>query len=156
MSYCLNCVFRLITTRSLTKFYGNRNIRKPKASELLTNHLIQRSKPPWTSFSVRYNSVKNDQFGLSHFNWQVDDANYHILRTGCYPFIKYHCTRRPYQDLTLENNLFTLLKVLNLGIPTLAYGVGTWFLVNHEEVVKTSCGPVKVYFLYKEDRGAEY
>lgn len=34
---------------------------------------------------------------------------------GCYPYIKYHCTRRPYQDLTFEDLFFRAIKVFNLG-----------------------------------------
>ncbi|KAG7468261.1 hypothetical protein MATL_G00141150 [Megalops atlanticus] len=129
---------------------------RPAASEVLTCHLLQRRLPPWTSFCVRYSAISNDQFGLSNFNWEVPGANYHILRTGCFPFIKYHCTKAPRQDLHLENTFFTALKLINLGIPCLAYGVGSWLMVGASETVQTSVGPVTVYFLYKEREGAQY
>lgn len=133
-----------------------RNKLKPNASEVLTQHLRQRSLPEWTSYFVRYKSVVNDNFAMSHFNWPVDGQNYHILRTGCFPFIKYHCSKRPWQDLKLENTIFTLLKVLNLGIPTLAYGIAACFLIKHEELVRTSQGEVKIYFLMSEEKGAMF
>jgi hypothetical protein len=126
----------------------------PAASEVLTQHIRQQGHPPWTSYFVSYKDVINDQFGLSHFNWKVDQANYHILRTGCFPFIKYHCSKRSHQDLSLENKIFTALKVLNLGLPTLAYGIAVCFLIKHKEIIKTRKGDVNIYFLIPEDKGA--
>ncbi|XP_061773131.1 uncharacterized protein C15orf61 homolog [Nerophis ophidion] len=135
--------------------YGHSTPR-PAASEVLTCHLRQRKLPPWTSFCVRYSAVQNDQFGLSNFNWSVQGSNYHILRTGCFPFIKYHCTKAPPQSLHFEDRFFTMLKVINLGVPCLAYGIGCWMVVGAAETVHTSLGPVTVYFAYKEDEGAQY
>ncbi|XP_066541489.1 uncharacterized protein C15orf61 homolog [Hoplias malabaricus] len=135
--------------------FGSKRPR-PAASEVLTCHLSQRRIPPWTSFCVRYSAVMNDQFGLSNFNWQVQGVNYHILRTGAFPFIKYHCTKAPPQNLDFENRFFGVLKVINLGLPCLAYGLGSWMVVRVKETVQTSAGPVTVYFAYKEVEGAQY
>lgn len=88
---------------------------RPAASEVLTSYLKQAKEPPWTSFFVKYVSVKNDQFGKSHFNWKVGSSNYHVLRTGCFPYIKYHCSKRIYQNLELENTMMTAIKIINFG-----------------------------------------
>lgn len=130
---------------------------RPLASELLTSHLIQRNLPHWTSFFVPYKSVVNDQLGQSHFNWPIDGStNYHVLRTGCFPYIKYHCTKRAYQDLRMENRLFGVLKLMNLGVPTLCYGLVSVLLVKHSEIVQTHKGPVLIYFHIEEDRNSIY
>jgi len=129
---------------------------RPAASLVLSTHLQQRKLPYWTSYFVKYADITNDQHGFSHFNWEVDDSNYHILRTGCWPYIKYHCTKRPYENLDLENNIFRALKVVNLGLPCLAYGTGAKFLISCEEKIHTPAGIVTIYFLYEEDRGAMY
>lgn len=96
-----------------TKNMWNRG--RPLSSLVLTSYLKQCNEPPWTSYFVKYSSVINDQRGQSHFNWEVGKSNYHVLRTGCYPYIKYHCTKRPYQDLSLDNSLMRFIKILNLG-----------------------------------------
>ncbi|GJQ78570.1 hypothetical protein Trydic_g11680 [Trypoxylus dichotomus] len=137
-------------------FRSSQHLTKPKASEVLTSYIQQCNEPPWTSYFIKYSSVINDQWGKSHFNWKVGKSNYHILRTGCYPYIKYHCTKRPVQNLILEDFFFRCIKVLNLGIPCLAYGIAAIFLIRHTEVVDTPYGSVKIYFLYPEDKGSEY
>lgn len=65
---------------------------------------------------LKYKDVKNDQWGKSHFNWTLDSGtNYHILRTGCFPYMKYHCSRRPIDDLKMEDYFFRAIKVVSLG-----------------------------------------
>uniref|UniRef100_H2YEA0 Uncharacterized protein n=1 Tax=Ciona savignyi TaxID=51511 RepID=H2YEA0_CIOSA len=128
----------------------------PTASLVLSEHLKSRNYPHWTSYFVKYKDVKDDQRGKSHFNWSVRGHNYHILRTGCWPFIKYHCTKRPFEDLSRDDKFFRVLKILNLGIPCLAYGVGSWFLISSTEIVKTGHGDVTLYFLYQENPNARY
>lgn len=83
----------------------------------------------FSSTFEKYKDIQNDQWGMSHFNWTLDGGtNYHILRTGCYPYMKYHCTKRPYQDLSIEDNFFKFIKVVNLGMSKLflALFVHTW------------------------------
>lgn len=58
------------------------NLKKVKASEVLTAYLIQTKDPHWTSYFVKLSDVENDQWGKSHFNWTLKSgSNYHILRT---------------------------------------------------------------------------
>ncbi|GLG96989.1 uncharacterized protein GBIM_03844 [Gryllus bimaculatus] len=52
-------------------FRTAKNLNKPTASEVLSCYLNQCQKPPWTSYFVKYSSIYDDQWGLSHFNWPV-------------------------------------------------------------------------------------
>lgn len=107
---------------------------------------------------LQYADVHNDQWGGSHFNWTLaSGTNYHILRTGCWPYMKYHCTQRPHADLSWDNRFFRALKVMNLGLPLLVYGLYASQLITHTEMVRMEDGrEVTIYFLYKEDKGARY
>ena len=73
--------------------------KKPLASQVMKLYLLQRNLPHWTSYFVRYKDVINDQKGLSNFNYSVNGINYQVLRTGCWPYIKYHCSKKPTEDL---------------------------------------------------------
>ncbi|KAL1501091.1 hypothetical protein ABEB36_006481 [Hypothenemus hampei] len=147
-----------IKYRHFSKLFNltNHKSHLPTGSEVLTSYLTQCKEPPWTSYFIKYSSIKDDQWGKSHFNWKVGNSNYHILRTGCYPYIKYHCTKRKEQNLTLEDRFFRVIKVINLGLPCLAYGIAAIYLIRHEELVYTCKGKVTIYFLYKEDKGSLY
>ncbi|KAL3270447.1 hypothetical protein HHI36_020998 [Cryptolaemus montrouzieri] len=140
----------------MIRIFRGKSAAKPTSSEVLTSYLLQCKEPPWTSYFVKYSSVIDDQWGKSHFNWQVGASNYHILRTGCYPYMKYHCTKRPLDNLSFEDAFFRFIKVFNLGIPCLVYGIAATYLISHKEVVKTCKGDVNIYFLYKEDKGSLY
>uniref|UniRef100_A0A7E4V673 CX domain-containing protein n=1 Tax=Panagrellus redivivus TaxID=6233 RepID=A0A7E4V673_PANRE len=127
--------------------------RRPLASDVLTAYIRKRAHPSWTSYFVAYREVNDDHFGEKHFNFAVDGHNYHILRTGCYPYIKYHCTQRPFADLTSENRLFQLITVANLGIPCLLYGLAAIGLIRHVDhvVEPRSNVRVNINFLILED-----
>lgn len=94
-----------------------------KASEVLNCYLKQENYPHWTAFFVKYKDVINDQFFLSTFiNVTENNSSYLILRTGCFPFIKYHCSKIEKKDhinpesLKIQNNFFNIIKVTNFGI----------------------------------------
>ncbi|KAH8392874.1 hypothetical protein KR215_006876 [Drosophila sulfurigaster] len=135
-----------------------RVLLKPRASEVLTAYLKQCQEPFWTSYFVKFKDVQNDQRGMSHFNWTLDTGtNYHILRTACYPYMKYHCSKREVQDLSLEDKFFRFLKVINLGLPMLFYGLAAIRLISHTEIVRVSEKvEVPIYFLYAEDKGSRF
>uniref|UniRef100_A0A915BD64 Uncharacterized protein n=1 Tax=Parascaris univalens TaxID=6257 RepID=A0A915BD64_PARUN len=99
-----------------------------------------------------FQDVQDDDFGEKHYNLDVDGHNYHILRIGCFPFIKYHCTKRPYQDLSLENQIFKAIAVVNLGFPCLLYGLAALSLIRHRDhIIEPKTGKrVTIHFLIKE------
>ncbi|XP_050343605.1 uncharacterized protein C15orf61 isoform X1 [Nymphalis io] len=129
---------------------------RPSSSEVLTSYLSQCKEPPWTSYFVKYSSVSDDQFGMSNFNWKVGNSNYQILRTGCFPYIKYHCSRKEEEDLVISDRFMRIIKIVNLGIPCLLYGLAATQLIKHEEIVYTSKGSVIIYFLLPEHKGSLY
>jgi hypothetical protein len=97
--------------------------------------------------------------GCTSFNFTLDTGdNYHILRTWCYPYIKFHCTKSPIKDLAMENKFYEIIKVLNFGIPLVLYGIAAIFLIKHEEVVNVpeTKAKVKIYFLIPEDKGSQF
>lgn len=128
---------------------------KPLSSTVLREFLIQRRLPHWTSYFVKYSDMKNDHHGLSHFNFEVNNKNYEILRTGCYPFVKYHCTATdPPNDLKWTNAIIRLAKISTLCLPCLVYGTAARFLITHDEVLKER--NIKIHFLIPEDHNARF
>ncbi len=53
----------------------------PLSSEVLSEQLRQRGHPHWTAWYVPYCAVRNDLWGRSHFNFDVDGKNYQVCRT---------------------------------------------------------------------------
>ncbi len=95
----------------------------PKASDVLETYLRQQDYPFWTAFFIKYSTVINDQFFQSCFCLNIDKKHdYFVLRTGCFPFIKYHCSRlsKPNEidkDLVKYENMFlNAIKLINLGL----------------------------------------
>ena len=127
-----------------------RSASRIHVSAAVTAYLRQRNLPPWTAFYIRQKDVYNDQFGMSHFNWNVDGTNYCILRMGCYPYIKYHCTQAPMTDLRVENVFYGFLKLINLGFPCLLYGLIGMVLARHIEILHINGKGIKLRFWYKE------
>ncbi|KAA0199948.1 hypothetical protein FBUS_00143 [Fasciolopsis buskii] len=127
-----------------------------KASKLLIYVLRQKGHPPWTAFYVRQWDVLDDLWGKSCFNFEVDKVNYQILRTACFPLIKYHCTRCGPVELKHVDRFYLFLKIVNLGVPTLIYGVAGLFLARRWELIHTPSGYVRIYMWYKENKGSQY
>ncbi|KOB64458.1 Uncharacterized protein OBRU01_24243 [Operophtera brumata] len=62
---------RITTTRAMHFSFLT---KKPTSSEVLTAYLMQCNEPPWTSYFVKYSSVKDDQFGKNTMS---------AVRAGC-------------------------------------------------------------------------
>lgn len=69
------------------------------------------------------------------------------------PYIKYHCTKRPVEDLSSEDRLYRLITVANLGVPCVLYGLAALALIRHTETIEDeqTKKTVPVHFLIKED-----
>ncbi|VDN50179.1 unnamed protein product [Dracunculus medinensis] len=132
----------------------NRSYRcRPLSSNILKIYIRSRSYPSWTSFFLPYKEVQDDFYSEKYFNIDVDGNNYQILRIGCFPFIKFHCTKNSFKNLTFENYFFKFLTVLNFGIPCLLYGIIALFFIKHTEYIfenKTK-RKISIHFLIKED-----
>ncbi|VDO29665.1 unnamed protein product, partial [Onchocerca flexuosa] len=63
------------------------------------------------------------------------------FRIGCYPYIKYHCTKGPWKDFSVENRL-----------PCLLYGLIAQAFIRHTDYIvdKNTGQKVAVKFLLKE------
>uniref|UniRef100_A0A0N4ZM91 Uncharacterized protein n=1 Tax=Parastrongyloides trichosuri TaxID=131310 RepID=A0A0N4ZM91_PARTI len=142
--------YRLVV-KPLRLLIDPKYLTRPKGSEILIDYIRQRDYPSWTSYFIPYRYIQDDHFGRKHYNFSVDGHNYHILRVGAFPYIKYHCTKRPVEDLSIEDKLFRLITIANLCIPCLIYGIAAVFLIRHTEFIKdTRTGKViPIHFLIK-------
>ncbi|VDO23711.1 Uncharacterized protein BM_BM1034 [Brugia malayi] len=74
------------------------------------------------------------------------------FRIGCYPYIKYHCTKEPWKDFSTENYLYKFITVLNCGLPCLLYGLAAQAFIQHTDYIvdKNTGQKVAIKFLLKE------
>jgi hypothetical protein len=125
----------------------------PPSSLVLSCMLRQAGHPALTAWYVGRGDASDDQWGRSHFNFEVDGVNYHVLRTGAFPFIKYHATRKPKADLAAEDVFYRALKVVHAGVPTLLYGLAGLLWARHTEtVILPDDQRATIYFWYPEHR----
>ena len=137
----------------LSRRWRHHRDQLPASSLVLTSMLRQAGYPPLTAWYIGRGEARDDQWGQSHFNWEVDGVNYHVLRTGAFPFIKYHATRKPAQDLSSEDAFYRALKCVHLGVPTLLYGLAGLLWARHTETVTLPFGRrATIYFWYPEAR----
>jgi len=93
----------------------------PKASEVLDAYLRQQASPFWTAYFVKQKDIVNDQFTQTCFIHRIDEKNeYLILRTACFPFVKYHCSKITKKEhnlvqIKLQNKFYNMIKIMNLG-----------------------------------------
>ncbi|CAG9529871.1 unnamed protein product [Cercopithifilaria johnstoni] len=71
---------------------------------------------------------------------------------GCYPYIKYHCTKGPWEDFSIENRFYKFITVLNCGLPCLLYGLAARTFIRHTDYIvdKNTGQKVAIKFLLKE------
>uniref|UniRef100_A0A914CVI3 Uncharacterized protein n=1 Tax=Acrobeloides nanus TaxID=290746 RepID=A0A914CVI3_9BILA len=127
---------------------------RPTGSEVLSAYIRQREYPPWTSYFVPYKYIQDDQWSQKNYNFDVDGQNYQILRVGCWPYIKYHCTKKPVEDVSKLNKLLKFMTIINFGgLPFVVYGVYSILLISHTDyVVEPRTGiRVPIHFHIKEN-----
>ncbi len=110
---------------------------QPSHLPLLSRVLLHRLRqcPPgcdYTSFFVRQSALQDDCASQS----VVPMLGWKCYRAQCWPFVKLYCRRErmasattALPDVHLENKMLGALKILNLGIPFLIYGLAApmWF-----------------------------
>ena len=102
---------------------------------------------PSKNHKLQNNGFRNFVMTFGHPCVQVDGVNYHVLRNGTFfPFIKYHISKRPYEDLRVEDIFYKLLKVLNFGFPTMMYGLAGLLMAKHTEGVMVEGKAITIYF----------
>lgn len=123
-----------------------------ETSETRFNFTAQKFLSTNYYFIHHLRDVQDDNFGDKHFNFDVDGYNYSILRIGCYPYIKYHCTKEPWKDFSTENYLYKFITVLNCGLPCLLYGLAAQAFIQHTDYIvdKNTGQKVAIKFLLKE------
>ncbi len=86
----------------------------------------------YTSFFVRQSALLDDCASQS----VVPMLGWKVYRAQCWPFVKLYCRREHVAsaatappDVHLENKMLGALKIINLGIPFLIYGLAApmWF-----------------------------
>jgi hypothetical protein len=84
---------------------------------------------------------------------------YDVYRTGCFPMIKFFCNKTLHSNSSsaadaakFEDRLLRLIKIVNIGIPTLLYGIASMFLIRSCTCVSIAPNNqhVQVFFLYDQ------
>ena len=98
---------------------------------------------------------------MSNFFFEVDKLRFEILRTGCWPYIKYHCTLvgGTEENLQQTDRLIRICKLF-LFPACPAYGIAAFLLLFSSKsgtlIYNVSGEKVKLYFLLDEAGRQEF
>lgn len=128
-------------------------VQRRVPAERVLEACLRKQGLPWiTSFFLDLDTCDGHALRWrSHFRVQVEKANYNILHVGCFPFIKFHCTRaESARSLVLDNILINCLKAINCGVPQIVYGCISWLLITRQETILVDGQILTVSFLRQE------